>query len=254
MSGVARHRGVGHNGAGLSGGYTMPAVAAATRYKSFADILARVGHVPPERILPYPPPGSASPEDAFDPAYVGGRVAEVVGGILVEKAMGLFDDIIGTRLSHLLSTYMDEHNLGAVSGPQGGYRFTADIMRMPDVAVILWESVEDTDEIEEPETAYLHTPPDLAVEVLSPGNTRREMEIELGEYAKYGVQLVWFIDPARKEVDVFPKARAKAKSTLGVGDTLSGGAVLPGFTLSVAKLFEKRAPARRKGGKKPKKG
>ncbi len=231
----------------------MPAVAVGSRYKSFADILARVGHVPPERILPYPAPGTATPEDAFDPKIVGDRGVELVGGILVEKTVGLYDDIIGSRLIHLISAYMDEKNLGAVSGAQGGYRFTSDLMRIPDVAVILWDSVEDTDEIEDSELAYLRTPPDLAVEVLSPSNTAREMEIKLGEYAKAGVQLVWYVDPARKEVDVFPKARAKGKMTFGVGDMLDGGTVLPGFTLPVAKLFEKRAPAGRKGGKGPKK-
>ena len=91
------------------------------------------------------------------------------------------------------------------------------------------------------------------VEVLSPGNTAREMEIKIGEYAKYGVQLVWYVDPARKEVDVFPKARTKAKVTVGIGGTLDGGVVLPGFTVAVAKLFAKRAPAGRKGAKPPKK-
>lgn len=231
----------------------MSAVVAGIRYRSFADILARVGYVPPERILPHPEPGTATAEDAFDPKIVGDRGVELVGGILVAKAVGLYDDIIGSRLIYLFGAYMEGNNLGAVSGAQGGYRFTTDIMRMPDVAVILWESVEDTDEIEDPVTAYLRTPPDLAVEVLSPGNTRREMEIKLGEYAKYGVQLVWYVDPARKEVDVFPKARAKGKVTLGVGDTLDGGSVLPGFTLPVAQLFEKRAPAARKGGRSPKK-
>jgi Uma2 family endonuclease len=78
------------------------------------------------------------------------------------------------------------------------------------------------------------------------------MEIKLDEYAKAGVKLVWYVDPERKEVDVFPKANAKRKKTVGLGGTLDGGEVLPGFTLPVAKIFEKRAPAK-KSGKKGKK-
>jgi Uma2 family endonuclease len=92
----------------------------------------------------------------------------------------------------------------------------------------------------------------LAVEVLSPSNTRREMEIKLEEYAKAGVKLVWYVDPERKEVDVYPKGNPKRKKTLGVRDTLDGGNVLPGFAVPVAKLFESRAPAK-KGGRKGKK-
>ena len=63
---------------------------------------------------------------------------------------------------------------------------------------------------------------------------------------------VWYVDPERKEVDVYPKANAKRKKTVGIGGMLDGGDVLPGFTLPVAKIFEKRAPAK-KPGKKGKK-
>jgi Uma2 family endonuclease len=236
----------------------MLAVATGTRYRSYAEVLARVGCVPPARILSYPAPGTATPEDAFNPKYVGERAAELVGGILVEKAMGHNEDLIGVRVFLLLGDYLEQNNVGSLSGPQGGYWFKSDLLRIPDVSVVLWDSVEDPDEIEDPEEAFLRTPPDFVVEVLSPSNTRREMEIKLAEYAKAGVQLVWYVDPDRKEVDVFPKARVKGTSTVGVGGTLDGAPVLPGFTLPVAKLFEKRAPAARKGGKgakgKPKKG
>jgi Uma2 family endonuclease len=78
------------------------------------------------------------------------------------------------------------------------------------------------------------------------------MEIKLEEYAKAGVKLVWYVDPERKEVDVYPKGNPKRKKTLGVNDTLDGGDVLPGFAVKVARLFESRAPAK-KGGKKSKK-
>src|SRR5438045_3511929 len=88
--------------------------------------------------------------------------------------------------------------------------------------------------------------------VPAPGNARREMEIKREEYARAGVRLVWYVDPERKEVDVYPRGNPKRKKTVGVGGTLDGGDVLPGFTLPVAKIFEKRAPAK-KGGKKGKK-
>src|SRR5262249_36957745 len=95
-------------------------------------------------------------------------------------------------------------------------------------------------------------PPDLVVEVLSESNTIKEMAIKLDEYARAGVKLVWYVDPERKEVTVYPKGRERGKKVLGLTGTLDGGSVLPGFTLPVARIFEKRAPARRrpkKGGK-----
>jgi Uma2 family endonuclease len=80
---------------------------------------------------------------------------------------------------------------------------------MPDVSFIRWDSVDDPDEIENPDGAFLEVPPDLAVEVLSPGNTPKEMAIKLDEYAKAGVKLVWYVDPDRKEVAVYPKGKKK---------------------------------------------
>jgi len=85
--------------------------------------------------------------------------------------------------------------------------------------------------------------------VLSPGNTVKEMAIKLEEYAKAGVKLVWYVDPERKEVDVYPKGNPRRKKTVGLGGVLDGGDVLPGFTLPVAEIFKKRAPAKRPGKK-----
>ena len=101
-------------------------------------------------------------------------------------------------------------------------RFKLDLVRVPDVSFIRWDSVDDPNEIENPAGAFLEYPPDLAIEVLSPGNTRGEMAIKLEEYAKAGVKLVWYVDPERKEVDVYPKGNPKRKKTLGMNDTLEG--------------------------------
>jgi Uma2 family endonuclease len=75
------------------------------------------------------------------------------------------------------------------------------------------------------------------------------MAIKLGEYAAAGVKLVWYVDPEAKTVTVYPKGRERGKKVLGVGDTLDGGKVLPGFTLPVADLFAPRAPKPSKKGK-----
>jgi Uma2 family endonuclease len=219
--------------------------AARNRYPTFADVLERVGHVPPERILPFPAPGTATEQDLLDNSVTGGRSCELIDGILVEKAMGARAEYIGAWILVLISRFLEATDLGALFGSQGPVRFKLGLVRMPDVSFIRWDSVEDTDDIEDPDGAFLEYPPDLAVEVLSPGNTAKEMATKLDEYAKAGVKLVWYVDPERKEVDVYPKGNPKRKKTVGMSGVLDGGDVLPGFTLPVAKIFEKRAPARR---------
>jgi Uma2 family endonuclease len=78
--------------------------------------------------------------------------------------------------------------------------------------------------------------PDLAVEVLSEGNTAKEMSDKLADYFDAGVRLVWYIDPRDRTVQVF--TRPDSPQVLHEHDTLTGGEVLPGFTLSLKEFFQ----------------
>jgi Uma2 family endonuclease len=77
--------------------------------------------------------------------------------------------------------------------------------------------------------------PDLVVEVLSEGNTPREMEQKLQEYFTAGVRLVWYVVPARQEVHVY--TAPDQYEILTTDHHLHGGETLPGFTLPVRRLF-----------------
>lgn len=228
------------------------AAARKIKFRTFADVQERVGHVPDARILLFPTPGTATVQDLLDNSVTGGRLCELVDGILVEKTMGFREGGLGLWIGSLINMYLLENNVGYAAGADGMIRFNLDLVRLPDVSFIRWDSVDDPDEIMNPVGAFLEYPPDLAIEVLSPSNTRREMEIKLAEYARAGVKLVWYVDPERKEVDVYPKGKTRGKKTLGLDGTLDGGDVLPGFILPVARVFENRIPAK-KPGKKGKK-
>lgn len=216
-----------------------------SRFPTIADVQERLGHVPESRILSFPAPGTATVQDLLDGSITGDRLCELVDGILVEKAMGWQQGFVGMWIGHLIQTYLNANNVGLVAGSDGMIRFKLDLVRMPDVSFVRWDSVDDTDVIENPAGAFLEVPPDLAVEVISPSNTRREMAIKLAEYAKAGVKLVWYVDPERKEVDVYPLGDAERKQTLAAADTLDGGTVLPGFAVPVARIFASRAPAKK---------
>ena len=95
--------------------------------------------------------------------------------------------------------------------------------------------------------------PDLAVEILSPTNTRTEMQIKLKEYFLGGVKLVWMIDPEKRTADVY--TAPDAKTAIPTDGSLDGGEVLPGFSLPLAELFAKRSHApdvKKSKGKKKK--
>jgi Uma2 family endonuclease len=81
----------------------------------------------------------------------------------------------------------------------------------------------------------LLTAPDLAVEIVSPGQSAAWFADKIQFYLLHGVRLVWVIDPDAETIRVFAPGRDTV--TLGAGDTLDGGDVLPGFSVSVADFW-----------------
>jgi len=77
--------------------------------------------------------------------------------------------------------------------------------------------------------------PDLAVEVLSPGNTRGEMARKRIEYFHSQVKLLWIVDCVDRSVAVYTSPNAVRVVT--EEETLDGGEVLPDFSCPVAELF-----------------
>jgi Uma2 family endonuclease len=77
----------------------------------------------------------------------------------------------------------------------------------------------------------------LAIEVLSPSNTRREMQRKLREYFDAGVECVWLIDPRTQTAKIYtaPKVAEEVSET-GV---LRANEVLPGFELPLRELFRR---------------
>jgi Uma2 family endonuclease len=105
-------------------------------------------------------------------------------------------------------------------------------VRVPDVSFIGWERIPGR---QLPQERIYNLVPDLAVEVLSPGNTEAEMQRKLHEYFSAGARLVWYIAPEARTARAY--IAEDHWQDLGPGDSLSGGDVLPGFILSLDKLF-----------------
>jgi Uma2 family endonuclease len=233
----------------------MDADLAETELDSVDDFLARLG-VPGKRVKWSPRPGTATVDDVVRLRNKTRRLYELVDGTLVEKIMGAKESFIAVQVSTLLNTYSAAHgNLGMVLGADGMMPLMKDLVRIPDVSFTSWDRLPDRQVPDEPVPKLA---PDLAVEVLSEGNTREEMERKLKEYFLSEVQLVWYIDPRKRVVRVYTSPDDVTE--LSETDALDGGDVLPGFSVPVAQLFEHLGPATKPakppnvaGGKKPKK-
>jgi Uma2 family endonuclease len=164
------------------------------------------------------------------------RLCELVDGVLIEKDMASYESYVAAVLIHLLMTFLDEHDFGIVLGSDGMLRLAPGLVRIPDVSFISWNSLPDRVVPDEPIFSLF---PDLAIEVISAGNTAGEMRRKLRDYFGAGTRLVWLITPKMKTAEVYTAPRTRKKLT--EADTLHGGEVLPGFELPLRTLFARAA-------------
>jgi Uma2 family endonuclease len=210
-----------------------PATAIPT-IETLADLLHRLGDVPPERIRLHPAPGTAKEADVL--IYPNGekRLYELVDGVLVEKPIGYYESLVAGVLIQLLRNFLDQHNLGIVLVPDGTLRLAPGLVRLPDISFISWEQFPNRVLPTEP---ILDAAPDLAVEILSRSNTEAEMDRKLHEYFDAGARLVWYVDPEEPSVRVYTSPTEVRRLT--EEDTLDGGGVLPGFQLLIRDWFDR---------------
>lgn len=197
---------------------------------TMAGLLARLGDIPPDRVLMTPTPGTATEQDVIDIHGRQNRLCELIDGVLVEKAMGFEESGFAALLVYYFIAYLRDHKLGRALGADGMIRLFPGRVRIPDACFISWERYPKTGEAAIPNLA-----PDLVVEILSKGNSRREMDLKLGDYFAAGVRLVWYVDPRKRTARVYT---SPTRSTLlREGDHLDGGDVLPGFRLALSEWF-----------------
>jgi len=199
-----------------------------------ADMLAALGGVSPERIQMNPTPGKATEDDLLALHARSGRICELVDGVLVEKIMGAPEALLAGFILHLFWQHLEVHDLGIVLAPDGLLRILGRQVRVPDVSFIRWERFADR---QVPREQVFPVAPDLAIEILSPGNTQEEMSRKLRDYFDAGVCLVWYIDPETRTAWTYTAADQGIE--FGPTGVLSAGSVLPGFELSLERLFAK---------------
>lgn len=207
---------------------------------TIADLVHQLGDVSLDRIMLHPALGTATEADVI--RYLESprkRICELIGGVLVEKAMGTREGLFAMWIGRLVGNFVDEHDLGLVFGADSPFRLRLGLVRIPDICFIPWDRIPGE---EFPHDAIAAIVPELAVEVLSRSNTRREIELKLDHYFEAGVRLAWVIDPETETAAVYT-SRRRVKHLDASGE-LDGGKVLPGFKLSLAELFA--VPQRKK--------
>jgi Uma2 family endonuclease len=155
------------------------------------------------------------------------RLFELINGEIVEKVASFTPSKVAMRIGRFIGNFADE--IGYVTGADGTYILAEGYEFMPDVGYISKERLP-----QEPERE-VEGAPDLAVEVKSPTDSKREMRLKAEDYMRFGTKMVWLVFPDERKIEVY--VLDEDVQELTINDTLDGGDVLPEFKLAVRDIF-----------------
>jgi Uma2 family endonuclease len=161
---------------------------------------------------------------------------ELIRGEIIEMPSPKnLHNLIAFEIAYYLRKFnLEVHSLGYVLGDNTDYILSEDTLLKPDASFVSFDRVTELPD-------YFEFAPDLAVEVISPSNTEREIRLKTELYFEHGGRMVWVIYPEEKTVYVMKPAPNNTiiSRKLTVNDVLDGGDILTGFQVPVRDIFPK---------------
>ena len=169
-------------------------------------------------------------EEYLEAAYEG-RTELVQGEVVRMSPAGGLHGNIAWRIARRIGPVIDENRLGEIFIAEAGFILfrDPDTVRAPDLAFVRSERLPKGGLPE----GFFPGPPDLAVEVVSPGDRWSEIEEKVEDYLNAGTLEVWVVEPRKRLVQL---CRGQERRVLRGEEALSSP-LLPGFSLSIAALF-----------------
>lgn len=197
-----------------------------------ADLLEKLGGVPPERVRLEPPPGTATENDVLTVQAREKRNCELIDGVLVEKPADFPAAVLAAWMGYLLRQFLTKDNLGFLTGASGPFRLRPGLVRMPTISFVSWNQVPKR---KVPRSPIAKLYPELALEILCPSNTKGEMDRKIRDYFVSETRLVWLVDWRKRTVRVY--TAPDQSRLLKKNQKIDGGNVLPGLSLPLREVF-----------------
>lgn len=154
------------------------------------------------------------------------RLELVKGEIFAGSLTAPLHNLVRDRLLILLGTFLKGRALGTAIAEQA-FVLSEHTVRIPDVALVREGGLHDLHRA--PEGA-----PELAIEVISPSNTPREMDQKISDYFAAGSKRVWVVYPEEREVYMYGFTGLVRRSR---DEAIEEPELLPGFSIKVSDLF-----------------
>ena len=134
-------------------------------------------------------------------------------------------------IQRLLNPYVSETGIGLVF-VEAGYLLTREpekTARQPDISFLSMARVKAT-----PHDQLFAGAPDLAIEVVSPGNDAEELDEKVAQYLAFGSKEVWVVYPKTRSI-LIHQAGGRVRK-LNDQDTITTD-LFPGWSARVADFF-----------------
>lgn len=102
--------------------------------------------------------------------------------------------------------------------------------RVPDLAVFIRKQIVEQE-------GYVHSAPELVVEVLSAGNTRVERNEKLKDYESLGVPEVWVVSPEAQTVEVMLLKEGRLSTAALLREGQLRPSQFPGAAIEIASIW-----------------
>ena len=155
---------------------------------------------------------------------------ELIKGELLTMPLPKYEHMrVSANLTMILGQYVKANRLGQVC-TEGGYKLESDpdTVLGPDVSFVALDRFALSPD------GYHDGPPDLAVEVLSPGDRRGKVEHKLLLWLEFGTKSVWLVNPRKRTVEIIHPTGER--QLLHETDELVDDTV-PGFRIKVSEIF-----------------
>ena len=198
---------------------------------SLTELAVRFGEIPAPRICLEPPPGSAIEADLSYYRARKERMLELVDAVLIEKATTNYSSFVGGNIFGSLFSYVHERRLGFLLPASALFRLSDRSIRSPNVAYLTLQRGRRSLVAN---SAIAAVAPNLAVEVISEGNSQKEMADKLQEYFRAGTEEVWYVYPESRELHQFT---SPTEPRIWQGDVQITTQLLPGLAMSLTEIF-----------------
>jgi Uma2 family endonuclease len=178
---------------------------------------------------------AAKPITADELLHMGdiGRCELIYGELVMMRPAGFAHGEIALRIARFIADFVEQHDLGVAVAAETGYLIekNPDLVRAPDVSFVRKDRLPSRRRMQ-----FFAGVPDLAVEVVSPGDTKREVSEKVNMWLAHGTQSCWVADPDAMTITVHQTG--KKPKRLAIGDELKDDTMV-GFVLPLSRVFKR---------------